>query len=75
MITVSTTGFRSGLRDAVSDSLELASGMVVFFVRLLIVMAPVLVFIVLPVGLAFRYLMRRVKRIRLAQALATPTAE
>jgi len=75
LITVSTTGFRSGLRDAVSDSLELASGMVVFFVRLLIVMAPVLVFIVLPVGLAFRYLMRRVKRIRLAQALATPTAE
>jgi hypothetical protein len=63
------------LRNAVSDSLELASGMVVFFVRLLIVMAPVMVFIILPVGLVFRYLMRRAKRIRLAHALATPTAE
>jgi len=73
LVTVSTTGFRSSLRDAASDSLDLASNMVVFFVRLVIVMAPVLVFIVLPAGLAFRYLVRRAKRIRLAQALATPT--
>ena len=73
LVTVSTTGFRSSLRDAASDSLDLASNMVVFFVRLVIVMLPVMVFIVLPAGLMFRYLVRRAKRIRLAQALATPT--
>ena len=73
LVTVSTTGFRSSLRDAASDSLDLASNMVVFFVRLVIVMAPVLVFIVLPAGLVFRYFARRMRRIRLAQALATPT--
>jgi hypothetical protein len=74
-ITVSTTGFRSDLRDAVSDSLELASGMLMFFVRFVIVMLPVLVFVVLPSGLVLRYLMRRARRVRLAQALATPAPE
>jgi len=73
LVTVSTTGFRSSLRDAASDGLDLASNMVVFFVRSVIVLAPVLVFIMLPAGLVFRYLMRRAKRMRLAQALATPT--
>jgi len=76
LVTVSTTGFTSSLRDAASDGLDLASNMVVFFVRTVIVMAPVLVFIVLPLALAFRFLVRRAKRMRLAQALATPaTAE
>jgi len=75
VITVSTTGFRSSLRDAVSDSVELASEMIVFFVRFVIVMLPVLVFVVLPSGLVLRYVMRRAKRMRLADALATPSAE
>src|SRR2546423_2355228 len=64
LITVSTTGFRSSLRDAVSDSLELASGMAVFIVRLVILMAPVMVFVLLPIGVIFRYLVRRAERIR-----------
>ncbi len=74
-VTVSSTGFRSELRDAASESLELAAGMVLFFVRFLIVMLPVLVFVVLPSGFALRYLVRRAKRMRLAEALATPSAE
>ncbi len=75
VVTVSTTGFRSSLRDAVSDSLELASGMILFFVRFVIVMLPVLVLVVLPSGLILGYFIRRAKRVRLAQALATPAAE
>lgn len=75
VVTVSTTGFRSSLRDAVSDSLEVASEMIVFFVRFVIVMLPVLVFVVLPSGFILRYLMRRAKRMRLAEALATPSNE
>lgn len=71
-MTVSTTGFRSDLRDAVSDGLELATGMVTFFVRFVIVMLPVFLFVLLPSGLVLRYLMRRARRMRLAQALATP---
>jgi hypothetical protein len=75
VIAVNATGFGHTLRDAVSDSLDLASGMLVFFVRTVIVMMPILVFVVLPSGLVLRYLMRRAKRVRLAQALATPSAD
>jgi Domain of unknown function (DUF4349) len=74
-LIVSTTGFGRTLRDAVSESLETISNMVVFVVRFVIVMIPVFVFVILPSGLFLRYLLRRAKRIRLAQALATPTPE
>ena len=75
IITVNPTGFGHTLREAVSDSLELASGMLVFVVRTLIVMMPVIVFIGLPCFLLLRYLARRAKRMRLAAALATPAAD
>jgi Domain of unknown function (DUF4349) len=74
MIAVNPSGVGHSLRDAVSDSLELASGMFVFFVSTVIVMMPVLIFVVLPSGLVLRYFVRRAKRVRLAQALATPAA-
>ncbi len=76
VIVVSTTGFGHSLREAVSDSLDLASGIVLFLVRFVIMMVPIFVFLVLPLGLAGIYLVRRAKRVRLAQALhATPTSE
>lgn len=75
MITVTQTGFGHSLREAVSDSVTLASDMVLFFARFLIMMVPVCLFVLLPLGLAGRYLIRRAKRMRLAQALATPAAE
>jgi hypothetical protein len=74
MITVNPSGFGHTVREAVSDSLELATGMLIFFVRFVIVMVPVFVFVLLPVGLMLRYLVRRAKRMRLAEALATPAA-
>jgi hypothetical protein len=40
-----------------------------------IVMAPIFVFVLLPSGLILRYFIRRAKRIRLAEALATPASE
>ena len=51
--------------------LEVASDLVLF----VIVMIPIFIFVILPVGLAARYLVRRAKRMRMAQALATPAAE
>jgi hypothetical protein len=74
-IVVSTTGFGRNLRDAVSESIELATGMVLFFIRFVIVMVPVVVFVFLPLGLVAVYFTRRAKRIRLAHALqATPSS-
>jgi len=75
VIAVTETGFRQSLREAVSDSISLASDLVLFFARFLIMMVPVALFVLLPSALMIRYFWRRAKRIRLAQALATPAAE
>jgi len=75
VITVTQSGFGHSLREAVSDSITLASDMVLFFARFLIMMVPVLLFVFLPIGLGVRYVIRRAKRVRLAQALATPAAD
>jgi Domain of unknown function (DUF4349) len=75
VIAVNPTGYGHSIRDAVSESLELASGMLVFFVRFVIMLVPVFVFVLLPSGLILRYFVRRAKRMRLAEALATPSPE
>ena len=75
VIATTPTGFGHSLRDAISESVELGSGMLIFFVRFLIVMFPVLLFVGLPTALVLRYFMRRARRVRLAEALATPAAE
>src|ERR1041385_121806 len=75
IITVTQTGFGHSLREAVSDSISLASDMVLFFARSVIMMVPVFLFVFLPLGLVGRYLVRRAKRMRLAQALSTPVPE
>ena len=68
VITVTETGFRQSLREAVSDSISLASDMVLFFARFLIMMVPVTMFVLLPSALMIRYLWRRTRRM-------TPAAE
>jgi len=75
VITITQTGFSQSLREAVSDSVTLASDMVLFAARFLIMTVPVFLFVLLPMGLVGRYLVRRAKRMRLAQALATPTTD
>jgi len=72
---VNPTGFWRTVRESVVESLELASEMLLFFIRFVIVMVPIGVFVILPSGLVLRYLIHRAKRVRLAQALATPAAD
>ena len=74
-IAVTVPGFGQNLRDAVSESIGIASDLVLFFTRFAIVMMPILIFVVLPSGLVARYLVRRARRMRMAQALATPAPE
>ncbi len=75
VITVTESGFRHSLREAVSDSVSLGSDMVLFVARFLIMMVPISILVLLPSGLVIRYLLRRAKRMRLAHALATPAPE
>ncbi len=75
VIAVTKAGFGHSLREAVSDSVSMATNIALFFARFVIMMVPISLLILLPAGLLVRYLMRRAKRMRLAQALATPGAD
>ncbi len=75
VIATTPTGFSHSLREAISDSIEVGSGLLLFFVRFVIVGFPIFLFLGVPSVLVLRYLMRRAKRVRLAQALAAPVPE
>lgn len=75
VIATSPTGFRHSLGEAAAESVELAIGLVLFFMRLVIVLAPVAVLLGVPLVLVVRYARRRMRQIRLAQQLATPVAD
>ena len=56
--------------------IDLSTGIVLFFVRFVIVMTPVLVFVILPLGVVALYFKRRAVRIRLANQLeANPATD
>jgi heme/copper-type cytochrome/quinol oxidase subunit 2 len=75
-IVVSASGFRHTVREAISESVDVASAIVLFFVRFVIVMTPVFVFVILPLGFVALYFRRRAQRIRLAHELeATPVVD
>lgn len=61
-IALNTSGFGRNIRDAVADSVAVASGIVLFLVRFVIVMVPILILVILPGGLLARYVFRRAKR-------------
>jgi Domain of unknown function (DUF4349) len=76
VIVVSTSGFSRNLRESVSDSVDVASAIVLFFTRFVIVMIPIVLLIFLPLGLVALFFARRLKRMRLAQQLGvTPVAD
>jgi hypothetical protein len=72
-IAVNTTGFGRSVRDSISEGVDLGSAILLFLVRFVIIMVPVAVFLLLPLGLVFRYFVRRAQRMRLAESLATPS--
>jgi hypothetical protein len=76
VIVVSTTGFGRSLREAVSDSVDVASEIILFFTRFVIVMIPIVVLIILPMSLVTVFFVRRARRMRLAEQLGvSPLAE
>jgi len=69
IIAVNPSGFGRHLREAVSDSVDVASGIILFVTRFVIVMVPIFVLLILPIGLTTLYFVRRARRMRLAHAL------
>jgi hypothetical protein len=71
---VTTSSFGRGIREAVVDSVDVATGIVLFFIRFVIVMVPIFVFIILPGWFLARYFVRRARKISFAQQPATVSA-
>ena len=69
VIAVNTSSFGRSIREAAATSVDLATGIVLFIVRALIVLLPIALFIGLPATLIARYLVRRGRRIQLAREL------
>jgi hypothetical protein len=69
MIAVNTSSFGRSLRESVSDSVGLASAIVLGLTRFFILMIPIAVLIILPIGLVASIFVRRARRMRLAQEL------
>jgi hypothetical protein len=64
---VNPSGFASDVRGALNDSVDIASAIVLFLIRFVIVGIPVFLLLILPGGMATRYFVRRVKRAQLAR--------
>ena len=67
---VNATGFWYSVKTAFSDGVDVAVGIILFFIRAVIALAPVLVLIVLPLGLLARLGIRIVRRRKAALAPA-----
>ncbi|HEY4159378.1 MAG TPA: DUF4349 domain-containing protein [Polyangiaceae bacterium] len=66
LVAATPSGLRVSVREAVSDSLELAAGLLTGAIRLTGVLLPLALLLGLPLALALRWL-RRVRRARLAE--------
>src|SRR5258706_1627773 len=64
---VNAAGFWYSIRSAFSDGVDVAAAIVLFLIRFVIVLVPLLIFIVLPIGLVTRFVIKRVRRSRLAR--------
>jgi hypothetical protein len=72
-IAVNTSGFGRSIREAVIDSVDVASAIVLFVIRFVIVMVPVFLLIIVPGWLLTRALLRRARRVQLAQGSSDAT--
>ena len=69
IVVATTSGFGRHVREAIADSADVASSIVLFMIRFLIVMVPILILVILPGGLLTRYVVRRVRRLHLSSEL------
>jgi hypothetical protein len=58
-IAVNTSSFRRNVREAVGDGVDLTIAIVLFLIRFVIVMIPIFLLLILPIGLLVRFFWRR----------------
>ena len=66
-IAVNTSGFGRNIREAVADSVDVASAIVLFLIRFVIVMIPIFILVILPGWFIARFVLRRTRKMQLAR--------
>ena len=66
-IAVSASGFGRTIREAVGESVDVASGIVLFLIRFVIVMVPIFILIILPGWLLTRFFLHRARKMQFAR--------
>ncbi len=74
-IAVNTASFGRNVKIAVSDSFAIATAIVLFLIRFVIVMVPVVLLIILPGALLARYVFQRAQRWRPATHSSSPESD
>ena len=74
-IVVNTSGFGRSIREAVSESVVVAADIVLFIIRFVIVMLPVLLLIILPGLLLARFAWRRARKMQFNREPQPESAE
>ena len=64
---VSATGFWYSVRSAFTDGVDVAAAIVLFLIRAVVALLPIFIFIVLPIALVARFVIKRMRRKRLAR--------
>lgn len=70
-IAVNTSGFRRSVREAVADGVDLTIGIVLFLIRFVIVIIPIFLLLILPLGLLVRFFWRRTRKSLWSRELRT----
>jgi hypothetical protein len=70
IISTSTTGFGHSIKQAFAEGIDLAANIILGLIRLIIVLIPIGLFIVLPVGLVLRFYLRRMRANKKAEPVA-----
>lgn len=73
VVGVNPSGFGHSIREALSTSVDISTGIVLLMIRSVIVLAPIVLFILLPVGLITRHFVRRARRSQLVPEMETVT--
>jgi hypothetical protein len=64
-IAVNTSGFGRNIREAVADSVDVAIAIVLFLIRFVIVMIPILILVILPGWFLARFVLRRSRKMQI----------
>jgi hypothetical protein len=72
LISTSTSGFGHSVKQAFAEGIDLAALIVLGLIRLIIVLIPITLFIFLPLGLALRFIVRRLRSNKKTEPIAQP---